>query len=43
MKTKKVEVEFEKLSNDEMLKVAGGTGLVKIIIIVDGVPTVYWV
>jgi hypothetical protein len=43
MKTKKLEVEFEKLSNDEMLKIAGGTGLTKVIIIINGVPTVYWI
>jgi len=43
MKTKKVEVDFEKLSNDEMLKISGGTGLTKVIIIIDGVPTVFWI
>lgn len=43
MKNEKVEVEFEKLSNDDMLKILGGTGLTKVIIIVDGVPTVYWI
>lgn len=43
MKFEKEVKQFEKLSNDEMLKLSGGTGLTKVIIIIDGVPTVYWV
>lgn len=43
MKSEKVEEKLEVLSDDEMLKVSGGTGLTKVIIIIDGVPTVYWV
>lgn len=43
MKLEKVEEQFELLSNVEMSQVMGGTGLTKVIIIVDGVPTVYWV
>jgi hypothetical protein len=43
MKTKKLEDNFEKLSNDEMLKISGGTGRTKIIIIIDGEPTIIWV
>ncbi len=43
MKTKKEVDQFEKLTNDEMLRISGGTGLTKIIIIIDGEPTVFWV
>jgi len=43
MKSKKVEVEFEKLSNYEMVIISGGTGLTKVTIIINGEPTVFWV
>lgn len=43
MKSEEEADEMRMLSDVEMATISGGTGLTKVIIIIDGVPTVFWV